>query len=121
MNKFVDERGEIINILDAPIMSVALIKSNANASRANHWHKQYGHWCFLTAGKLNYFERPCGEKTPPSKRLILPGELWWTPPLAEHKMVFLENSEMWCFGQGERDQENYENDTVRMDYELDTL
>ncbi len=113
-----DERGSIENILDTDIKSVALIESEANVSRANHKHALYGHHCYLVSGKLIYYERPVGSKESPSKRTILPGELWYTPPQVEHKMLFLEKSTMWCFGEGSRTQENYESDTIRLDFDL---
>ena len=44
---FVDERGEILNLLDVSVTSIAVITSKKGAVRANHYHKTDYHYCWL--------------------------------------------------------------------------
>ena len=41
--------------------------------------------------------------------------------MMEHLMVFAQDSEMWCHSTGDRDQGSYEQDLVRLEYDLDKL
>ena len=52
---FVDDRGEITNIADGILGDVAVIKTNAGAMRANHYHKEDWHLCYLIDGAMEYY------------------------------------------------------------------
>ena len=56
----VDERGQLQNLLDAPLGSVVLIHSVPGAVRGNHYHKTDYHYCWLQSGGLDYAHRPVG-------------------------------------------------------------
>jgi hypothetical protein len=111
---FVDARGEILNLLDLPIGSVAMIRSVAGAVRANHYHKTDFHYCWLQRGGLVYAHRPVGSTAPPQQWVIRPGQLFYTPPMYEHVMRFTEESVMFAFAKNNREMANYEADTVRI-------
>ena len=111
---FTDERGEILNLLDAPFTSAAVITSVKGAVRANHYHKTDYHYCWLQRGRMLYAHRPAGSTAPPEQWTIEAGQLFYTPPMYEHVMVFLEDSVMLAFARNSREMANYEADTVRI-------
>src|SRR5690349_21308388 len=89
---FRDERGEILNLLDEPIGSVSRIESHAGSVRANHYHKTDHHYCFLQTGEVEYYHRPVGSHDDPVHHTIRPGQLFFTPHMYEHTMVFTKDS-----------------------------
>ena len=42
------------------------------------------------------------------------GELFWTPPMVDHAMVFTQDTEFLTFGRNSRAQAVYEADVVRI-------
>lgn len=114
-----DERGVIEEICqDAHVLRITTKKGSR---RAAHYHKTTGHWVFVTKGSIKYFERPVGSPSDPFIRTYKEGEIFYTGPLMAHLMLFeeYEDNEFLCFSTGKRDQINYENDLVRLDYNLD--
>lgn len=111
---FVDERGEILNLIDAPFTSAAIVTSVKGAVRGNHYHKTDYHYCWLQRGGLVYLHRPAGSPEPPGRWVIKPGELFYTPPMYEHAMHFTEDSVMVVLARNNREMVHYEADTVRI-------
>ncbi len=111
---FVDDRGEILNLLDVPVTSIAMIRSVKGAVRANHYHKTDDHYCWLQSGALIYAHRPVGSTEAPRQWTIKPGDLFYTPPMYEHVMRFTEDSVLFAFAKNARDMDHYEADTVRI-------
>jgi quercetin dioxygenase-like cupin family protein len=110
-----DDRGDIQTVVEGkPFSSVLKITSKKGSVRANHYHKDDYHYCILESGKMEYYERPVGSQTPPVKVLIEPGQVFYTRPMVEHAMKFLEDSVFWVFAKNSRSQANYEEDTVRV-------
>ncbi len=110
-----DERGEIKTVIEGkPFSSVLRISSGKGSVRANHYHKTDYHYCFLESGRMEYYERPVGSTEPPLCLTIQPGQIFYTRPMVEHAMKFLEDSVFWCFSKNSRKQANYEDDTVRV-------
>jgi uncharacterized RmlC-like cupin family protein len=110
--EFVDARGSIVNIADGILGDVAVIKSNSNSIRANHTHKEDWHLSYLVEGEIKYFWEE-GDKQ--NSIMIQPGQLFYTPPKVPHKMLFLKDSIFIAVAALSRTQENYENDTTRLD------
>ena len=110
----IDARGEIQNLLDVPLSSVAVITSIKGAVRANHYHKTDFHYCWLQRGRMRYAHRPVGDVGAPKEWIITAGQLFYTPPMYEHVMEFLEDSVMLAFAKNPRDRAHYEADTVRI-------
>ena len=110
--KFVDNRGSIVNIADGALGDVAVITSKPNSIRANHTHKEDWHLSYLVDGEIKYFwEEDLKQKS----IIIKPGELFYTPPKTPHKMLFLKESIFIAVAAMSRTQENYENDTTRLE------
>ena len=111
---FVDDRGEIHNLLDMALGSVAVIRSVKGAVRGNHYHKTDFHYCWLQSGKMVYAHRPVGETAAPRQWVIAPGQMFYTPPMHEHVMRFTEESVLFVFARNNRQMANYEADTTRV-------
>ena len=62
---FVDERGQILNLVDAPFTSAAVITSVKGAVRGNHYHKTDYHYCWLQRGGMILYQRRVGDRRPP--------------------------------------------------------
>lgn len=110
-----DERGEIRTMLEGvPFSSVLRIVSKRGAIRANHYHREDYHYCYLESGRMEYYERPVGSSAAPKRVIITAGQTCYTAPRMEHAMRFVEDTVMWCFSRNNRAQAEYENDTVRI-------
>ena len=113
---FVDNRGEIQPIVDRSIQSIVLITSKKGTVRANHYHKTDWHYCFVQSGVIEYHHRPHGDDGPGEILVFKKGDLFFTPPMVDHAMVFLEETTFLTMGRNSRSQEVYEADVVRVNY-----
>ena len=111
---FVDARGEILNLIDAPFTSAAVIKSVKGAIRGNHYHKTDYHYCWLQKGGMVLYQRRVGDSRPAQRWVIKPGQVFYTPPRYEHMMRFTKDSVMLVFARNNREMANYEADTIRV-------
>ena len=111
---FVDARGEILNLIDAPFTSAAVIRSVKGAIRGNHYHKTDYHYCWLQSGGIVLYQRRAGDAKPPQRWIIKPGQMFHTPPMHEHAMHFTADSVMLVFARNNREMTNYEADTIRV-------
>jgi hypothetical protein len=117
-----DSRGEISMILEsAECNSVSLIETKPLETRASHWHKLDYHYCYLVEGEIEYYERPVGSIDKPKLTIIKPGQLFFTPPHTEHEMFFTKPSKFFCYSKLSRKHENYEQDTIRLNYKLKNI
>lgn len=116
-----DARGEIFRLAEKA--DVLRITSNAGARRANHYHREFGHWCLVAVGSIEYGERPVGSNKRVKWTNYKEGQLFWTGPMIEHVMLFPDYAynEFYCFSVGARDSAAYELDTVHLDFDLDKV
>mgnify|MGYP001577639959 CR=1 FL=1 len=126
MNKkeiFKDKRGTIEILEKNLTIDLLRIKSKINTKRAAHYHKTSGHWCIVTSGEIQYYERPVGKNIKPRYTLYERGDMFWTGPMIEHLMVFpnYNDNEFICLSTGKRTQKEYEKDLVRINYDLAKL
>lgn len=112
---FSDNRGAIQPLVDVTMKSALIISSKKGTVRANHYHKSDWHYCYVLSGSIEYFHRPCGSKSRPERVLVKAGELFFTPPLVEHAMVFPEDTTFLTLSRNKRDQKAYEKDLVRVE------
>lgn len=112
---FADERGEIQPLVDLPMKSCVLISSKKNTIRANHYHKTDWHFCYVMEGSIDYYHRKVGDTYSPQLEKIKKGELFFTPPMVEHAMVFHEDTVFLTLGGNSRIQSEYELDLVRVE------
>ncbi len=111
---FDDERGSIQPLVDVKMKSSVLITSNVGSVRANHYHKTDWHYCYVLYGEISYYYRPHGSKEPTKKVIVKEGQLFFTPPMVEHAMVFEKKTKFITWGRNSRVQEVYESDVFRI-------
>lgn len=112
---FEDARGVIQTLVDGGIETIQVITSKASTVRANHYHKTDSHFMYVVKGVMKYFHRPAGDKSAPTWLLVKAGQMVFTPPLVEHAVEFLEDSEFLNITGKPRDQVSYEDDLVRVE------
>ena len=113
--KFEDNRGEIVPLVDLAMKSAVWITSKEGSVRANHYHKSDWHFCYVVSGSIEYYHRPHGSGREPEMVLVNKGELFFTPPMVDHAMVFPEDTVFLTLGRNSRRQEVYEADVERID------
>jgi hypothetical protein len=69
----------------------------------------------VLSGSIDYYHRPQGSKAKPEHVKIATGQMFFTPPMVEHAMVFPEDTVFLTFGRNSRAQEVYEADVVRVE------
>lgn len=111
---FTDARGIIQNLVLKPLNSAVVITSRKGTVRANHYHKTDWHYCFVVKGSIDYFHRPVGSIEEPKKISIRQGQLFFTPPMVEHAMVFTDDTVFMTLAHNVRTHENHEEDVVRV-------
>lgn len=114
---FRDERGVIqslVSLSKPEIQSAVLIESKKGSVRANHYHKTDWHYCYVISGSIEYYSRPVGSNQDPKKTLIKTGQVFYTPAMIEHAMVFPEDTVFLTLGGDTRLPEDYEADLVRV-------
>ena len=112
-DSFEDSRGAIQPLVNLPMESCVMIYSKKGTIRANHFHKTDWHFCYVLDGSIDYFHRLVDSVEPPEKITIKKGQLFFTPPMVEHAMVFHEDTAFLTLGRNSRKQEIYEMDVVR--------
>jgi len=112
---FTDSRGSIQPLVDVTMESCVLITSRKGTVRANHYHQTDWHYCYVLSGSIDYYHRPQGSKAEPERVHIAAGQMFFTPPMVEHAMVFPEDTLFLTFGRNSRAQEVYEADVVRVE------
>jgi dTDP-4-dehydrorhamnose 3,5-epimerase-like enzyme len=111
---FADSRGAIQPLVDMAMESCVLIDSKKGTVRANHYHKTDWHFCYVLSGEIEYYHRPTGSDAKPEKEVIHADELFFTPPMVDHAMVFTQDTVFLTLGRNSRAQEVYEADVVRI-------
>lgn len=99
---FKTDFGTIKNLILKPIQSVAVIESVRGSVRANHYHKTDWHYAYVVRGKVLYFERGVGEIGLPDAVEFFPGQMFFTPPMREHAMVFVKDTTIFTFAKNVR-------------------
>ena len=111
---FTDDRGEIANIVEEPIESVAIITSKSGSIRGNHYHPNQIQYVYLVSGKYERISKDTRKKDGKKEsRIITPGDLVITPPMIAHAMRFLEDSIILNLTTGSRDKKKYQEHTIK--------
>ena len=113
-------RGDITMLFDdgiTAIKSVLIITSKKGSVRANHYHKEDSHYCYMVTGKMEYYEKPMGaDDTQIVKETLSEGDMVFSPPMAIHAMKFLEDTTWIVLATKSRKDGAYEEDTVRVKF-----
>jgi len=111
-----DQRGTIADIFyNDNIEHVAIIDSEPNVLRGNHYHKQSTQHMLMTQGSLEYWWKPIDSNKPPKMVIAKVGDLVSTPPNEIHALVIREDGNQFIvFSEGLRGGMDYESDTFRV-------
>jgi dTDP-4-dehydrorhamnose 3,5-epimerase-like enzyme len=112
---FEDARGAIQPLVDVPMKSCVLISSKKGTVRANHYHRTDWHYCYVVEGEIDYYHRPHGSDAEPEKVTVTKGQMFFTPPMVDHAMVFTDDTVFLTWGRNSRAQEVYEADVERIE------
>lgn len=115
--EFSDSRGYISRIVDQDkikIRGVLYIFSKKNSIRGNHYHKKDYHYIYCLKGHFIYSEKKVNSRGSFSSVVLNPGDLVLTKPMTIHKMEFLKDTVFLAITTETREQESYEEDTVRI-------
>lgn len=114
---FEDARGSISDIFyKKNIDHVAIINSEPNVMRGNHYHKVSTQHMLITKGSLEYWYKPLDSEDEPKMVVAKVGDLVSTPPLEVHTLIVREDgNEFVVFSEGVRGGCDYESDTFRVD------
>ncbi len=111
---FSDSRGEIQTLVDLMMESCVLIHSRKGTVRANHYHQTDWHFCYVLSGSIEYLHRAHGSAANPKRVMVKKGQLFFTPPMVDHAMLFPQKTTFLVLGRNSRLQEAYEADVVRI-------
>jgi len=90
---FLDKRGTISNILEAPIEHVAFITSFKGSVRGNHYHKSETQYVYVIHGELIAYSTDVRQTNGVVSKLeATSGDLIVTPPWVAHKHVYLKDT-----------------------------
>ena len=107
-----DERGEILSIVDEPVQNVSIITCNPGSIRSNHFHHKDFHFMYVLEGEIDYFYRD--NETGEIKYLkVREGDNIFTPDNELHATYFPVKTRLIVSSKFPRDQQTYEQDTVR--------
>lgn len=116
--EFVDDRGYITRLVNDDnlrLRAVLYITSKKGTQRGNHYHKKDYHYVYCLSGKFRYSEKDMHKPSSPIESVILKsGDLVLSKPMMAHSMEFLEDTVFLAFTTEHREQEKYEDDTVRI-------
>jgi oxalate decarboxylase/phosphoglucose isomerase-like protein (cupin superfamily) len=108
-----DTRGEILSIVDEPVQNVSIITCNPGALRSNHYHHNDFHFMYVLEGEIDYFYKDVD--TGEIRYLkVREGDNIFTPDNELHATYFPVKTRLIVSSKFPRDQETYENDTVRV-------
>ncbi len=112
-----DDRGTIADIFyNTKIEHVAIIQSEPNVIRGNHYHKETTQSMLMTKGSLEYWYKPVDSDEPAKMYLCKVGDLITTGPYEIHALkITEEGNEFIVFTEGKRGGMDYESDTYRVD------
>jgi hypothetical protein len=112
-----DGRGTIADIFyNTKIEHVAIIQSEPNVIRGNHYHKETTQSMLMTKGSLEYWYKPVESDEPAKMYLCKVGDLITTGPYEIHALkITEEGNEFIVFTEGKRGGMDYESDTYRVD------
>ena len=113
---FTDDRGIIADVFyERNINHVAIISSNPNVIRGNHYHKETTQHMLMTKGSLEYWYKSLNSDEPAKMYLAVVGDLVSTPPYEIHALkITEEGNEFIVFSEGKRGGKDYESDTFRV-------
>jgi len=113
----VDDRGSIVDVFyKHNIEHVAVVTSEPNVLRGNHYHKNSTQHMLMTKGCLEYWYKPVDSHDFVKMVVANVGDIVTTPPNEIHALVIRQlGNQFIVFSEGARGGKEYESDTFRVD------
>ena len=111
---FRDERGYLLKILDKGFSSCIEIFSKKGSIRANHYHKEDEHFCYILKGEILFFYRNRKKGSKLNFKIMQKGDLFFTTYDQDHMAYFLKTTHFLSYSSRKRSKIDYENDLVRL-------
>lgn len=112
---FTNDNGSIVNMAFGKFGGFALINSNPQSIRSNHYHKTDYHFLTVTVGAVHYYWRPVGSKGEPKVEIFRAGDTFFTPPMVEHAVYSQRASDIMSLSRLSRRHDTHEADLVRVE------
>ena len=114
---FNDSRGTIADVFyNQALNHVAIISSEPDVIRGNHYHKETTQHMLMTKGSLEYWYKDQGSNEPAKMYVAKVGDLVSTKPFEIHALrICSEGNEFIVFSEGLRGGKDYESDTYRVE------
>tara|TARA_B110000971_G_C19969792_1_gene481979 strand:+ start:342 stop:746 length:405 start_codon:yes stop_codon:yes gene_type:complete len=114
---FNDSRGTIADVFyNHALNHVAIISSEPDVIRGNHYHKETTQHMLMTKGSLEYWYKDVGSNEPAKMYVAKVGDLVTTKPFEIHGLrICSEGNEFIVFSEGLRGGKDYESDTYRVE------
>ncbi len=110
-----DIRGSIVSIVDDVVQNVSLITCNAGSIRSNHYHKKDFHYMYVLEGEIDYLDKELNNDVVHYFK-VKKNDIIFTPKNEIHATFFPLRTKLIVSSMLPRDQETYENDTVRVEF-----
>ena len=107
-----DDRGEILSIVDHSISNVSIITCNPRSIRSNHYHHSDFHFMYVLEGEIDYFFKDINSEEIGYLK-VKTGDTIFTPDNEIHATYFPLRTRLIVSSKFPRDQITYEQDTVR--------
>jgi hypothetical protein len=111
---FKDERGYLLKILDKGFSSCIEIFSKKGSIRANHYHKNDEHFCYILKGEILFFYRNRKKGSKLNYKIMKKGDLFFTTYDQDHMAYFIKTTHFLSYSSRKRSQFDYEKDLVRL-------
>lgn len=112
---FRNEVGVIQNLVElGGVRNVAVISSEAKSIRSNHYHRTDWHFLYVASGRLLYYARDVGAGGIPEPMVFSAGQMFFTPPMAEHAVCSVVPTVLVSLSRNPRDHDSHESDVVRV-------
>jgi len=114
---FIDERGSIWDYLTGKeIHHIGCLKSKKGSVRGKHYHKEQEQYTLVTRGRVRITAKNLLEKNKKIEVFELNEmEMVMFPPFCYHSLEMLEDSECLVFTSKSRQDNEYEDDTFRVE------
>ncbi len=91
---FVDDRGEICQILSVPCRQVNYLYTKAGAKRGRHYHKQNREIFYVISGEVKIQAQAVGKADVREEGTFSSGDAFLVEPYAIHDLTFLRDTQM---------------------------
>lgn len=115
---YIDERGEITDILNERINHVGFITTKKGVIRAKHYHKESVQYSYILKGKFEVIVANPQNFNEREKFILNTGEIIIINPNIVHVFRALEDSDMIDMISLSREGTGYEDDVVRIDIDI---